>query len=49
MHVTNQCINYLSPLIQGESHPKFVNGIPEHAKLKLIPVPKILNKDFVIK
>jgi len=49
MHVTNQCINYLSPLIQGESHPKYVNGIPAHAKLKLIPVPKILNKDFVIK
>ena len=41
-NITKKAINYLSPLIKGESFPKFKNGIPEIKKLKLIEVKKKL-------
>ncbi len=28
--VTDECIKYLAPLIQGEVYPKYENGIPKH-------------------
>lgn len=40
--VTKKAINYLLPLIKGESFPKFKNGIPEIKKLKLIEIKKKL-------
>ena len=32
--ITNACRQYLEPLISGEDHPPYQNGIPVHAKLK---------------
>ena len=42
--VTSKAIEYLKPLIKGESYPKFKNGIPHTQKLKLIQVKKKLPK-----
>ena len=42
MDVTSKAINYLSPLIEGESFPHFKKGIPEIKKLILIEVKKKL-------
>lgn len=42
MDVTSKAINYLSPLIEGESFPNFKKGIPEIKKLKLVEVKKKL-------
>ena len=42
MDVTSKAINYLSPLIEGESFPHFKKGIPEIKNLKLIEVKKKL-------
>jgi len=32
-NVNRQMIDYLTPLIQGEVHVRFKDGIPEHIKL----------------
>lgn len=32
--ISKEYIEYALPLIQGESHPKFVNGLPYYSKLK---------------
>ncbi|MGD9662128.1 MAG: 6-phosphofructokinase [Porticoccaceae bacterium] len=37
---------YLLPLIQGEDYPPYRNGIPVHAKLKLVTIAKKLTQDF---
>ena len=42
MDVTSRAIEYLSPLIEGESFPNFKKGIPEIKKLKLIEIQKKL-------
>jgi 6-phosphofructokinase 1 len=44
--VTASGINYLQPLIRGEDHPPYKNGIPQYAKLKKVMVPKKLKKSF---
>jgi len=36
--MTREFIDYALPLIQGESSPPFVNGLPRFAKLKKVPV-----------
>ena len=41
-NVTAKAIKYLQPLIQGESYPKFKNGIPHTQRLKLVEVKKKL-------
>jgi 6-phosphofructokinase 1 len=41
--VTQQCYDYLQPLIQGEEIPKYRNGLPVYAKLKKILVKKKVN------
>ena len=33
--ITDQGISYLSPLIQGESYPKYKNGLPAYEQLDL--------------
>ena len=42
--VNTKAIKYLQPLIIGEAHPKFHNGIPKLEKLKLVKVKKKLPK-----
>jgi 6-phosphofructokinase 1 len=42
MNVTQKAIDYLMPLIQGESHPPFKNGIPLLKEFKLKKVEKKL-------
>jgi 6-phosphofructokinase 1 len=32
-HITDECRRYLSPLIQGEDYPPFVNGLPSYVQL----------------
>lgn len=32
-HITDACRRYLSPLIQGEDYPPFVNGMPDYVRL----------------
>lgn len=41
-YITDACRQYLSPLIQGEDFPPFVNGLPAVAKLTLAKVEKKL-------
>ena len=45
--ITQSCKNYLSPLIQGEAHPPFKDGLPDIARLKKRMVRKKL-KNFRI-
>lgn len=33
MGITEACRHYLSPLIQGESYPPYINGLPDYLKL----------------
>ena len=39
-HITDKCRRYLSPLIQGEEPPPYVNGLPRYVTLKNAPVAK---------
>ncbi|MGC1182782.1 6-phosphofructokinase [Legionella sp.] len=34
MGITDACRRYLSPLIQGEAYPNYVNGLPDYVRLK---------------
>jgi 6-phosphofructokinase len=40
--ITNECRAYLLPLIQGESHPEYINGLPRYTRLKNILIAKKL-------
>ena len=42
--ITKSCKNYLSPLIQGEAYPPYVNGMLDIARLKKKLVKKKLKK-----
>jgi ATP-dependent phosphofructokinase / diphosphate-dependent phosphofructokinase len=46
-HITQQCRDYLMPLIQGENYPPYRNGLPVYIHLKLIKVRKKLKKPFI--
>ena len=41
-HITDACRKYLSPLIQGEDFPPFVNGMPDYVRLKNVSVERKL-------
>jgi 6-phosphofructokinase len=45
-HITPACRRYLSPLIQGESPPRFRDGLPDYVRLRNHPVPKKLPREF---
>ena len=45
-HITDPCREYITPLIEGEDHPPFKNGLPHYVRLKNIGVTKKL-KPFV--
>ena len=47
MHITEECKNYLRPLIHGESYPPYNQGLPQYIRLKNHRVPKKL-LDFTI-
>jgi 6-phosphofructokinase len=40
--ITEACRTYLHPLIQGESYPEYINGLPQYTRLNNILVPKKL-------
>jgi len=40
--ITQRCRTYLSPLIKGEDHPPYKNGLPQYVRLKNISVAKKL-------
>ena len=42
--ITDACREYLSPLIQGEDYPPYVNGLPDYVKLKKISIEQKLEK-----
>ncbi len=44
--ITDAAREYLLPLIQGEAEMPFKNGLPVHARLKLVPVEKKLKGTF---
>ncbi|MDH5327517.1 MAG: 6-phosphofructokinase [Gammaproteobacteria bacterium] len=48
-HITEQCREYLSPLIKGEDYPPYKNGLPQYVTLKNVAVPKKIKKSFTIK
>ncbi len=43
MHITQQCRDYIQPLIVGEDYPPFVNGLPDYIKLQNIKLAKKLS------
>ncbi len=46
--ITNNCREYMRPLIAGENYPSFSNGIPVYSKPMNQLVKRILNDDFSI-
>jgi 6-phosphofructokinase 1 len=44
--ITNDCRQYLQPLIMGEDYPPFKNGLPSYVRLKKQLVEKRLDKEF---
>lgn len=47
--ITEKARAYLAPLIRGEDHPPYKNGLPQYVTLKNLPVPKKLAEVFVVK
>ena len=41
-YITKRCHNYLSPLIQGQAHPPYQNGLPTYVRLRNVPITKKL-------
>ena len=46
--ITQECRNYLLPLIIGEDYPPYKNGLPDYVRLKNSSVAKKLKTDFEI-
>ena len=42
-HITDACVEYMLPLIKGETPPPFKNGLPQFTKLKNILLDKKLS------
>ena len=40
-HITQECIDYIKPLINGEDYPPYIDGIPDYVRLKNIKINKI--------
>ncbi|MBN2690159.1 MAG: 6-phosphofructokinase [Gammaproteobacteria bacterium] len=47
-HITDECREYLLPLIQGEAHPPFKHGLPDYVELENHPVIKKLAEEFPV-
>lgn len=46
MSITDACLRYLRPLIQGEDYPPYRNGLPDYVRLTNATVPKRLSTTF---
>jgi len=46
--ITEACRGYLQPLIAGEDYPPYQSGLPAYVQIKGVPVPRKLNKPFVV-
>ncbi|WP_339806424.1 6-phosphofructokinase [uncultured Marinobacter sp.] len=46
--ITDDCREYLQPLIEGEAFPPFENGIPKVAHLRCVLAPKKLKSPFEV-
>jgi 6-phosphofructokinase 1 len=46
--ITPAARRYLAPLIQGEAHPPFKNGLPDYVKLRNVAAPKKLAAEFAV-
>ena len=46
--ITEAAHRYLAPLIIGESHPPFKDGLPDYVKLQNAVVPKKLASIFTV-
>ena len=46
--ITNQCREYLTPLIEGEDYPVYLNGIPTYTVPKRNLIQKKIKNDFSI-
>lgn len=46
--ITEECREYLQPLISGEDYPPYKNGLPFYVKLKNVAIEKKLEKTFEI-
>jgi 6-phosphofructokinase 1 len=46
--ITAAARRYLSPLIQGEDYPPYINGLPNYVRLKNVAVPRKLGSAFVV-
>jgi ATP-dependent phosphofructokinase / diphosphate-dependent phosphofructokinase len=42
--ITEQCREYLEPLIKGEDYPPYKDGLPQYVRLKNVAVPKKLEE-----
>ncbi len=47
-HITEECRQYLSPLIKGESYPIYKNGLPPYVTLKNVAVDKKVKNKFKV-
>jgi len=46
--ITPACRRYLQPLIGGEDYPPYRGGLPTYVRLDNTPVPRRLEKEFVL-
>lgn len=46
-HVTEECINYLRPLVEGEVEPYIENGLPRFTHFNKVLIPKKLDRELV--
>ncbi len=46
--ITDECREYLLPLIKGEDYPPYKNGMPQYARLKNVAVTKKLKGKFKV-
>jgi 6-phosphofructokinase 1 len=47
-HITAKGRRYLEPLIRGEDHPPYRDGLPRYVELRNVPVKRRLVADFVV-
>jgi 6-phosphofructokinase 1 len=47
-HITEACRRYISPLIQGENYPPYVDGLPQYITLQNKAVTKLTGREFKV-
>lgn len=46
--ITQECVEYLQPLIEGEAYPPYEDGLPLYVRPAFTMVEKKLNQEFVV-